>query len=552
MNKNFIIEIINRDIKENAFDKKVRTRFPPEPNGYLHIGHAKSICLNFGIAELYKGTCNLRFDDTNPLKENINYINSIIEDIEWLGFNCKNNVLYASDYFNQMYKYAVKLIKSGLAYVDDQTIDEIKKNRGDYNIKGVESPYRNRKIEENLILFSNMKKGMYVDGEKVLRAKIDMCSKNINLRDPIMYRILHVPHHRTKTEWCIYPMYDWAHGLEDSIEKITHSICTLEFEDHRSLYNWFLKKLKIFHPKQIEFAKLNMSYTVISKRNLLKLVENQHVEGWDDPRMPTLSGLRRRGYTSNAIKNFIFSLGVAKREAISDFDHLEHFVREDLNLNANRVMAVLNPIKLIIENYSENKTEYLKAENNPEDKKSGSRKIPFTKELFIERDDFMEKPIKKFFRLFVGNEVRLKHAYYVKCTGFTKHSNGNIKEIKCKYDPSTRGGWSNDKRKVRGTIHWVSSIHAINARVRLYDKLFNKKNPLDCDINANFMENFNKDSVQTIEHVKVEPSLKNAAANDKYQFLRKGYFICDKTSNENGLIFNKTVGLRDTWAKKNK
>ena len=548
--KNFIVDIINEDIKSKALKQKIHTRFPPEPNGYLHIGHAKSIFLNFEIAKLFNGSCNLRFDDTNPLKENIHYINSIIKDVEWLGYKCSKNIFYASDYFEQMYQYAVELIKLGLAYVDDQSIEQIKENRGDYNVEGKESLYRNRTVKDNLLLFEKMKNGDFKDGEKVLRAKIDMNSKNINLRDPIMYRILHATHHRTENKWCIYPMYDWAHGLEDSIEGITHSICTLEFEDHRPLYDWFLNKLNVFHPRQIEFAKLNMSYTVISKRNLLKLVNEKYVEGWDDPRMPTLSGLRRRGYTPKAIKEFVFSLGVAKRESISDFDHLEHYVREELNYKAYRVMVVLNPIKLIIDNYPKNQVEYLKAINNPENEEDGSREIPFSKELYIENEDFMETPPKKFFRLFVGNEVRLKHAYYIKCVGYKKDSQGNVQEVHCTYDKATKGGWSTDKRKVKGTIHWVSAKHAIKGSVRLYDKMFTQENPINSK--GNFIDNFNKNSIKCINNARLEPSLLSPKENQQYQFLRKGYFVVDKTSTKTNLIFNQTVNLKNTWAKKNK
>ena len=550
MEKNFITDIIDNDITKKKL--KVHTRFPPEPNGYLHIGHAKSIFLNFGLAKQYKGVCNLRFDDTNPLKENIDYINSIIEDVHWLGFNCKDNVLFASDYFDKMYQYAVQLIKIGLAYVDDQTIDEIKNNRGDYNNSGLESPYRNRTIEENLKLFSEMKDGKYGDGEKVLRAKINMNADNINMRDPIMYRILHAFHHRTKNDWCIYPMYDWAHGLEDSIEGITHSICTLEFEDHRPLYDWFLKKLSIHHPKQIEFAKLNMSYTVISKRNLLKLVDDGFVEGWDDPRMPTLSGLRRRGYTPNAIKNFVFSLGIAKREAISDFDHLEYFVREDLNLSAKRVMAVLDPIKVIISNYPEDKVEHLTAVNNPEDKNAGTRKIPFCKEIYIEKSDFLENPPKKFFRLTKGTEVRLMHAYYITCNEVVKDNNNNVIELHCTYDPDTYGGWSKDGRKVKGTLHWVSCKHALNGTINIYDRLFNTENPTAYINSDEFSKVINLNSSKTIRNAKLESNLQDSYAHDKYQFLRKGYFVCDQSSNHDNLVFNQIVGLRDTWSKKNK
>ena len=547
---NFITEIIDEDLKNKTYDNSVNTRFPPEPNGYLHIGHAKSIFLNFGIAKKYSGTCNLRFDDTNPIKENIDYINSIIYDVEWL-LNSENmeKVLYALDYFNQMYQYAIELIKIGLAYVDDQNMDEIKKNRGDYKINGMNSPYRDRTINENLQLFNDMKKGLYKDGHKVLRAKIDMKAKNINLRDPIIYRILHASHHRTGDSWCIYPMYDWAHGLEDSIEKITHSICTLEFEDHRPLYDWFLEKLNIHHPKQIEFAKLNMTYTVVSKRKLLKLVEEQLVDGWDDPRMPTISGLRRRGYTPKSIQKFIFSLGIAKREVISDFDHLEHYLREDLNLIAHRVMVVLDPVKLIIENYPENKIEFLEAENNPENKMYGIRELPFSKELYIERDDFMEDPPKKFFRLSVGKEVRLKHAYYVKCTSFIRDENEKIIEIRCTYDPNTKGGWSNDGRKVRGTIHWISSLHTIDGEIRLYDKLFKKENPMAENDNTEFLNAFNIDSIKVIKNAKLENSLKEMDFNKKFQFLRKGYFVLDKYADKNKLIFNQTVALRSNWKK---
>ena len=545
---NFITEIIDNDLKNQIYDNNVNTRFPPEPNGYLHIGHAKSIFLNFGIADKYNGNCNLRFDDTNPIKESVTYINSITEDVEWLiGKDNLGTVLYASDYFDKMYIYAIKLIEKGLAYVDDQTIDEIKNNRGDYKISGVDSPYRGRSIDENLTLFNNMKDGLYKDGEKVLRAKIDMNASNINLRDPIMYRILHASHPRTKNKWCIYPMYDWAHGIEDSIEGITHSICTLEFEDHRPLYDWFLNSLDIHHSKQIEFAKLSMTYTIISKRNLLTLVNNKLVDGWDDPRMPTISGLRRRGYTPESIRNFVFSLGVAKREAISDFEHLEYYLREHLNKISYRVMAVMDPIKLTITNYPKDKIEFLKAENNPEDKSFGFRKLPFSNELYIERDDFMEVPPKKFFRLSIGNEVRLKHAYYIKCTDFIKNSNGDIVEIKCTYDPETRGGWSNDGRKVRGTIHWVSNSHAIDGEVRVYDRLFTKENPTSegCDL----LDAFNHDSIKVLKGVKFESSLSEIIDDKKFQFLRKGYFVLDKYSDKDNLIFNQSVALRSNWKK---
>jgi len=548
---NFITEIIENDIANNDNNYKISTRFPPEPNGFLHIGHAKSIFLNYGLAKQYNGKCNLRFDDTNPVKENIDYINSIISDVKWLLGN-KNigEILYASDYFEQMYCYALDLIKKGYAYVDDQTSEQIKKNRGDYNIIGTNSPFRERTIDENLKLFEDMRKGLYEDGEKVLRAKISMSSKNLNLRDPIMYRILKVNHHRTGNKWPIYPMYDWAHGLEDSIEGITHSICTLEFEDHRPIYDWFLEKLDIYHPQQIEFAKLDMTYTIFSKRNLLKLVEKQLVNGWDDPRMPTISGLRRRGYTPESIKNFIMSLGFAKSKTVSDLNHLEHFLRENLNLIAYRVMAVIDPIKLIIENYPDDKVEYMEVENNPEDKTFGSRKVVFSKELYIEREDFSENPPKKFFRLAVGNEVRLRNGYYVVCNDFKKDSLGNITEVRCSYDPETKGGWSNDGRKVRGTIHWVSCKHSRNAEVRIYDKLFDKENPLKTlKDDDDFTFNISSSSINTIENAKVESFLINAEINQKFQFLRKGYFVLDSDSTSKKLIFNQSVALRSSWNK---
>ncbi|MAZ68755.1 MAG: glutamine--tRNA ligase [Candidatus Marinimicrobia bacterium] len=548
---NFITEIIENDIANNDNNYKISTRFPPEPNGFLHIGHAKSIFLNYGLAKQYNGKCNLRFDDTNPVKENIDYINSIISDVKWLlGDKNIGEILYASDYFEQMHCYALDLIKKGYAYVDDQTSEQIKKNRGDYNIIGTNSPFRERTIDENLKLFEDMRKGLYEDGEKVLRAKISMSSKNLNLRDPIMYRILKVNHHRTGNKWPIYPMYDWAHGLEDSIEGITHSICTLEFEDHRPIYDWFLEKLDIYHPQQIEFAKLDMTYTIFSKRNLLKLVEKQLVNGWDDPRMPTISGLRRRGYTPESIKNFIMSLGFAKSKTVSDLNHLEHFLRENLNLIAYRVMAVINPIKLIIENYPDDKVEYMEVENNPEDKTFGSRKIAFSKELYIEREDFSENPPKKFFRLAVGNEVRLRNGYYVVCNDFKKDSLGNITEVRCSYDPETKGGWSNDGRKVRGTIHWVSCKHSLNAEVRIYDKLFDKENPLKTlKDDDDFTFNISPSSINTIEDAKVESFLINAEINQKFQFLRKGYFVLDSDSTSKKLIFNQSVALRSSWNK---
>ena len=542
---NFITAIIDQDLKEK--NRSIITRFPPEPNGYLHIGHAKSICLNFGLALQYSGKCNLRFDDTNPVKENIEYINSIIEDIKWLGFDYNNQPLFASDYFNQMYLYAIQLIKSGNAYVDDQSAEEIKNSRGTLTSPGKISPFRDRTINENLDLFKKMKSGIFKNGEKVLRAKIDMLSPNLNMRDPVLYRILHANHHRTKNIWCIYPMYDWAHGIEDSIENVTHSICTLEFEDHRPLYDWLLDKLNIYHPKQIEFARLNLNYTVMSKRKLKILVDHKIVSGWDDPRMPTLSGLRRRGYTPNSIKKFVASSGVVKRNTTSDIALLEYELRTDLNKIANRVMAVLNPLKVVITNYPENKVEYLDSKNNPEDKNSGSRKIPFSKELYIEQADFMENPSKKYFRLSPNTEVRLKDAYYIKCDNIIKDENDCIVEIQCTYDSKTKGGWSDDGRKVKGTIQWVSIQHSINASICLYNRLFENEDPLS---NENFLDSINSDSLEVHKNCKLEPSLANAKLNDKFQFLRHGYFVLDKASSKSNLIFNQSVGLRDSWAKK--
>ena len=542
--KNFITEIIEEDLKNK---KEIITRFPPEPNGYLHIGHAKSICLNFGLAEKYSGQCNLRFDDTNPTKENLEYINSIIEDVKWLGFNYGNNPLYASDYFSSMYRYAIQLINNGFAYVDDQTSDEIRKMRGTLQKPGTPSPFRERTIKENLNLFEKMKEGQFKNGEKVLRAKIDMNSPNLNLRDPILYRILHETHHRTNNQWCIYPMYDWAHGIEDSIEKITHSICTLEFEDHRPLYDWLLNKLNIYHPKQIEFARLNLNYTIMSKRKLKILVDKNIVLGWDDPRMPTLSGLRRRGYTPNAIKKFVSSSGIVKRDTTSDIALLEYELRQDLNLIANRAMAVLDPIKVMITNYPDNKTEYLNSINNPEDSNSASRKIPFSKEIYIEKSDFMENPTKKYFRLSPGKEVRLKDAFYITCNEVIKNNNNSIKEIHCTYDPNTKGGWSQDGRKVKGTIHWVSIKHAINATINIYNRLFQDEHP---DTNNNFLDSINPESLQILKNCKLEPGLANATLKDKFQFIRHGYFVLDIKSKKTNLIFNQSVGLRDNWAKK--
>jgi len=542
--KNFITEIIENDIKNNG---EIVTRFPPEPNGYLHIGHAKSICLNFGLAEKYKGKCNLRFDDTNPTKENLEYIESIIEDVKWLGFDYGKNPLYASDYFDIMYEYAIQLVKDGFAYVDDQNFDEIRLNRGTLQSPGENSPFRDRSIEENLDLFTKMKKGLFSNGDKVLRAKIDMSSSNLNLRDPILYRILHEKHHRTGNKWCIYPMYDWAHGIEDSIEGITHSICTLEFEDHRPLYDWFLKKLKVYHPKQIEFARLNLNYTIMSKRKLKELVDKKIVLGWDDPRMPTISGLRRRGYTPKSIKNFVASSGIVKRNTTSDMALLEYELRQDLNFISNRVMAVLDPIKVVITNYPNDKTEYLDSLNNPENENSSYRKVPFTKEIYIEKSDFMENPFKKYFRLSPGKEVRLKDAYYITCNDLIKDKDGKIIEIHCTYDPNTKGGWSDDGRKVKGTIHWVSVNFAINGTINIYDRLFQDEYP---DKSKDFLKSINENSLTTMTNCKLEPSLIDARDNDKFQFIRQGYFVLDKNSKKNNLIFNQSVGLRDNWSKK--
>ena len=547
---NFIKDIIDQDIENNKNGGRVHTRFPPEPNGFLHIGHAKSIYLNFSLAEEYHGKCNLRFDDTNPTKENEEYVKSIIEDVKWLGFEWFKNPLYASDYFEKMYNYAIFLIEKGKAYVDDQTSLQIKKNRGTLNEPGSESPFRNRSVEKNLELFEKMKNGEFLDGEKVLRAKIDMSSPNINFRDPILYRILNTEHHRTGKKWKIYPMYDWAHGIEDSIEGITHSICTLEFEDHRPLYDWFLHQLKIFRPQQIEFARLNLNYTVMSKRKLKTLVDKGYVSDWDDPRMPTLSGLRRRGYTPKSIRNFVQKTGVVKRNGISDIALLDSCLREDLNKRAMRVMAVLDPVKIIILNYPEDKTEIFEAINNPEDENAGKREVFFSREIFIDRADFMENPPKKFFRLGVGREVRLKHAYYVKCKSIVKDNNGEIVEIHCTYDPETRGGWSTDGRKVKGTLQWVSVNHSLNAEIRLYDSLFLSENPEEKKGNNTFLDDINHNSLIINKNCKIEKSLKNASLGQYYQFMRVGYFYPDKDFSPEKPIFNKTVGLRDSWGKK--
>lgn len=549
VSKNFIEEIIDEDLKTNKYNGRVHTRFPPEPNGYLHIGHAKSICLNFGLAQKYNGKCNLRFDDTNPTKEEQEYVDSIIEDIKWLGFEWNGEVLYASDYFSELYEYAVRLIKKGKAYVDSQSADDIKNTRGTPTEPGIESPFRNRSIEENLDLFERMKNGEFKDGELVLRARIDMSSPNMNMRDPIMYRIRHASHHRTGNDWCIYPMYDWAHGQSDSIEGITHSICTLEFENHRPLYDWFIDELEIYHPQQIEFARLNLSYTVMSKRKLLQLVEEKIVNGWDDPRMPTISGFRRRGYTPESIRNFADRVGVARRDNVIDVSLLEFSIREDLNKHAQRVMVVLNPLKVVITNYPDNQTEELEAINNPEDLSMGTRMIPFTKEIYIERDDFMENPSKKFFRLSPGSEVRLRYAYIIKCEEVIKDASGNIVELKCTYDPETKSGSGSSNKKVKGTIHWVSAKHALNAEVRLYDRLFNHPDP-DGDKEVDFKSHLNPDSLKVLDNCKCEPVLADARKGNRYQFERNGYFCVDiKDSEKSRLVFNRTVTLKDTWAK---
>lgn len=547
---NFIKTIIEEDLRSGKHKGRVHTRFPPEPNGYLHIGHAKSICLNFGLAQEYGGKCNLRFDDTNPTKEEMEYVESIMADVKWLGFDWEDRLFFASDYFGQLYDYAVQLIKAGKAYVDDLSSDEIREYRGTLTRPGKNSPYRDRPVEENLDLFRRMRDGEFPDGSRVLRAKVDMSSPNINLRDPVMYRILHATHHRTGDKWCIYPMYDWAHGQSDSIEGITHSLCTLEFESHRPLYDWFVEELGIYAPQQIEFARLSLNYTVMSKRKLLKLVRDRHVSGWDDPRMPTLSGLRRRGYTPEAIRNFSEMIGLAKANSTVDISQLEYAVREDLNKRSLRMMAVLNPLKLVIVDYPEDKVEELEAVNNPEDESAGTRMVPFCRELYIDREDFEEHPPKKYFRLAPGKEVRLKHAYYVTCTKVVKDAAGNITEVHCTHDPATRGGWSEDGRKVKGTIQWVSARHAVHAEVRLYDHLFTRANPDDNKDGGDFLDYLNPDSLQVIKDAKLEPALAAAKTGDFYQFLRIGYFVPDSVdSRPDRLVFNRTVSLKDSWAK---
>ena len=547
----FIRTIIEEDLKTNKYQGRVHTRFPPEPNGYLHIGHAKSICLNFGLAQQYHGLCNLRFDDTNPTKEEEEYVESIKRDIRWLGFDWGDREFYASDYYEQLYEFAITLIKKGKAYVCDLSPDEIREYRGTLTEPGKNSPYRERTTEENFNLFQRMRGGEFEDGSRTLRAKINMSHPNLNMRDPVMYRILRQTHHRTGDKWCIYPMYDFAHGQSDSIEKITHSICTLEFEDHRPLYDWFLDELEIYHPQQIEFARLNLSYTIMSKRKLLDLVNQGYVSSWNDPRMPTISGLRRRGYTPDSIRDFCNRIGVAKRESIVDIALLEHCLREDLNQRAQRVMAVLDPLKIVIENYPEGKVEELDAENNPEDPSMGTRKIPFSREVYIEQDDFMEDPPKKFFRLSPGREVRLKHAYYIKCEKVIKDpKTDKIIELRCTYDPETKGGWSKDGRKVKGTSHWVSAAHALKAEVRLYDHLFTKEDPAETSEGKEWKDYLNPYSLKILSGCLVEPSLAEVQPGDRFQFLRQGYFCVDSEDSKPGhLVFNRTVTLRDTWAK---
>ena len=547
MNKNFIQKIIDEHNETGKFNSKVHTRFPPEPNGYLHIGHAKAICLNFNIADEYDGKCNLRFDDTNPLAEEEEYVRSIQDDVKWLGFDWEDRIYFASDYFQQMYDYAIQLINNGNAYVCDLTSEDIKENRGTLQKPGTQSPYRDRSIDENLNLFERMKSGEFENGSKTLRAKIDMSHPNMNMRDPVIYRILHANHHRTADRWCIYPMYDWAHGLEDSIEGITHSLCSLEFEDHRPLYDWYLDKLGVYRPQQIEFARLNLSYTIMSKRKLKILVEDNHVTGWDDPRMPTISGFKRRGYTPRAIRNFMEDVGVAKRDNVMDIAKLESSLRSDLNSRSLRRMAVLNPLKVVITNYPDEKEEFVVAKNNPEDESAGTRKLPFSKVLYIEKEDFMEDPPKKFFRLTLGAEVRFKFAYFITCNDVIKDGNGDIIELHCTYDKDTLGGRSSDGRKVKGTLHWVSAKHSIPAEIRLYDRLFSSINP---DGEENFINSINSNSLKVLNNCLLEPDLKSLESDIPIQFERIGYFFKDKESSDKSLVFNRTVALRDTWSKK--
>ena len=542
----FVRGAVDADSESGRFGGQVVTRFPPEPNGYLHIGHAKSMCLNFGLAEEYGGRCHMRFDDTNPAKEEEEYVDSILEDVRWLGWDWGEHLYFASDHFDKLHEFALDLIRKGKAYVDDLDQEQIRKYRGTLTEPGVESPYRDRPVEENLALFRGMKDGEFEEGSRVLRAKIDMASGNINMRDPVLYRILKTPHHRTGEEWVVYPMYDFAHGQSDSIEGVTHSICTMEYEDHRPLYDWFLDELDVYHPQQIEFARLNLSNTVLSKRKLVQLVQEGRVSGWDDPRMPTLAGLRRRGYTPESIRSFCEQVGVAKRQNVIDIAMLEHAIRDDLNARANRVLAVLRPLKVVIENYPEGQAEYLDAVNNPEDAEAGVRKVPFSRELYVERDDFMEDPPRKFFRLAPGREVRLRYGYFITCTGVIRDEQGEVVELRCTYDPETRGGQAPDGRRVRGTIHWVSAQHATDAEVRLYEHLFTSERPDDDD---DFMTTLNPSSLEVVRSVKVEPGLADAVQGERFQFERLGYFAVDPDSKPGAPVFNRTVSLRDTWAK---
>jgi glutaminyl-tRNA synthetase len=546
---NFIREAMIEDIKSGKHDGRIRTRFPPEPNGYLHIGHAKAICLDFGLAAEFGGHCNLRMDDTNPCKEETEYVESIQEDVRWLGFDWENRLFYASDYFDQLHAWAIQLIKAGKAFVCDLSADELREYRGTLTEPGKESPYRNRSIEENLELFDRMKNGEFPDGSRTLRAKIDMASPNLNMRDPVMYRILHAEHHRTGDKWCIYPMYDYAHGQSDSLEQVTHSMCTLEFDDHRPLYNWYIEQLGIFPSRQYEFDRLNVTYTLLSKRKLLILVQDGHVSGWDDPRMPTISGIRRRGYTPEAIRAFVAAAGVSRTNGTTQLALLEHHVREDLNKHALRVMAVLRPLRVVIDNYPDDLVEEMDAVNNPEDPAAGSRKVPFSKVLYIEQDDFREDPPKQYFRLAPGREVRLRYGYFIKCVSFVKDDSGQVVELHCTYDPQTRGGNAPDGRKVKSTIHWVSASHAVHAEVRLYETLFAKENPNEVPEGQDFTVNLNPNSLEVLAHCKLEPSLSDVAPGARYQFERLGYFCADRESKPGSPVFNRTVGLRDAWAK---
>ena len=551
INKNFITEIIEEHNENGRFGSRVHTRFPPEPNGYLHIGHAKSICLNFGLAEQYGGLCNLRFDDTNPAKEEQEYIDAIAEDVRWLGYDWGDRLYFASDYFDQLCEMAIALIQIGKAYVDELSQDEIRDYRGTLREPGKESPYRNRPVEENLQLFNKMRDGGFKEGEAVLRAKIDMSSGNINMRDPVMYRVLDATHPRTGAKWRIYPMYDFAHGQSDSIEGITHSICTLEYEDHRPLYDWYLDNIETYHPQQIEFSRLNMSHTVLSKRKLIRLVQENHVSGWDDPRMPTIAGLRRRGYTPDAVRSFCEDVGVGKVKGVVALHKLEYHIRQDLNRTANRVMAVVNPLKVVIDNYPEDLVEDMEAINNPEDESAGKRTVPFSKVIYIERDDFMEDPPRKFFRLAPGREVRLRYAYFITCTDVIKDETGEVIELRCAYDPETRGGAAPDGRRVKATLHWVSAAHAVQAEARLYDNLFTEEDP-EADSDKDFTAFINPASLKVVDPIYIEPSVRCAGAGDRFQFERLAYFVVDVDSTSEKLVFNRTVTLRDQWAKAQK